>query len=326
MHTLLLLSSLLLILPGSLLALVLLRHLRGWPLRRDLQLAILLAPLASLGVGLGGIAHFAGRACFLEATRWDARLAVALPLAMGFVVLGGLSLGLARHILLRRLVLRRGFAAGRDLDALAARLAANLGIATPRILLCAYDRPLALVCGLRRPAVLLSTWLVERLDRRELEGVLAHELAHIARRDYATTWLATVLRDAFCYLPTSWAAYRQIQGDKELACDDLAVGATGRPLALASALAKAWQGAPGGPQFGLAQHLAAPGGPVEARLARLLAPPDAAPASGSACRYRLVPLAGAAALLGLATFEALNLALMLVPMGCGPAAWLGRMG
>ena len=51
-------------------------------------------------------------------------------------------------------------------------------------------------------------------------------------------WLATVLRDAFFYLPTSWAAYRQLSHEKELICDDLAIGSTHRPLALASALAR----------------------------------------------------------------------------------------
>ena len=58
-------------------------------------------------------------------------------------------------------------------------------------------------------------------------------------------WFATVLRDAFFYLPTSRVAYHQLQHEKELACDDLAVGVTHWPLALASALAKAWQ-LPGG--------------------------------------------------------------------------------
>ncbi len=89
------------------------------------------------------------------------------------------------------------------------------------------------------------TWMIEHLDRRELEAVLAHELEHAARHDSLVIWFATVLRDAFFYLPTSRVAYHQLQHEKELACDDLAVGVTHWPLALASALAKAWQ-LPGG--------------------------------------------------------------------------------
>lgn len=324
MHTTLLLSGTLLALLGATLALARLGRLRGWRRRRDLQLAILAAPTASLGLGLGGIAHFAGRACFLGAPRWDAALAVALPLGMGVVALGGVGLGLLRHLLLRRVVLRRGIPVGAGRAASVARLAADLGIAAPRLLVCAYDRPLALICGLRRPTVLLSTGLVERLDRHELEAVLAHELAHVARRDYGALWLATLLRDAFCYLPTGWAAQRLIRRDQEFACDDLAVAATGRPLALASALAKAWQGAYGGPQRGTAPGLVGAGDPVEARIAHLLA--GAAPTVDDACIRRGAALGrGALALLALLCVEAVNLAVMLAPMGCGPTPWLGRL-
>ncbi|GHO95812.1 hypothetical protein KSF_058600 [Reticulibacter mediterranei] len=53
-----------------------------------------------------------------------------------------------------------------------------------------------------------------------------HELEHVARRDYLIMFLATVLRDAFFYMPTSWIAYRQLQREKELVCDDLTVGVT----------------------------------------------------------------------------------------------------
>ncbi len=324
MHTALLLASTLLALLGGALALGALRHLRGWGRRRHLQLAVLCAPALALGVGLGGIAHFSGRACFLGAPRWDQALAVALPLGMGALALGGLGLGLVRLALLSRVVARGSRPAGPELAAGVGRLATGLGVAPPRVLLCAYDRPLALACGLRRPAVLLSTWMVEHLDRRELEAVLAHELAHVARRDYLAVWLATTLRDAFCYLPTSWAVYRQVQREKELACDDLAAGTTGRPLALASALAKTWQGARGGPRFDGAPSLASADEPIEGRIARLLAAPRPAlaaegPQGGAVAR------SGTAGLLGLLLFEAANLALVLATMGCGPVAALGGL-
>src|SRR5439155_7584396 len=104
---------------------------------------------------------------------------------------------------------------------------------------------------------------------------LAHELGHVARRDYLVIWLATVLRDAFCYLPTSWAAYRQLQREKELACDDLAVAATNRPLALASALAKVWQQAVSAPTLATVQPFMEASEAIEGRIERLLAAPEA---------------------------------------------------
>jgi len=151
MHTLFGLSSLLLVVLGGYLALSVLRRVRAWPERRDLQFLVLVAPLASLGVGIAGLHHFAERVCFLDAPPWDYALGVALPLTMGLVALGGLGLGLVRLGLLYRLVARRGVPAGPTLHALTDSLAARLGAPRPRVLLCVYDRPLALTCGLRQP-------------------------------------------------------------------------------------------------------------------------------------------------------------------------------
>lgn len=326
MHTLLGLSSVLLVLVGGFLTLGLPRRLGGRSRRRDLPFLVLVAPVVSLGLGIGGLHHFAGRICLLGAPLWDYTLGVALPLGMGLIAVGGLGLGVLRLVLLQRVVARRGTAADGELQALADRLAERVGAGRPQVRLCEYDRPLALTWGFWRPSLLLSTWLVDYLDRRELESVIAHELAHVARRDYLVVWLATVLRDAFFYLPTSWAAYRQLQHEKELACDDLAAGATNRPLALASALAKVWQQALGVPRPGAdlppgaAQALTSPATSLEGRIERLLA---GEPATASPPRSRLVALGvGSLALAGLLVLEATNVAVMLAPMGCGPASLL----
>lgn len=325
MHTALLLSSTLLVVLGGYLALGILRRLDGWRRRRGAQVAVLVAPLASLGAGIGGVYHFAGRACVLGAPRWDRGLVLALLLGTGLVALGGLGLGLIRAALLNRAVERAGLPAPPELGAVIERLTHAFPVSRPRVLVCAYDRPLALVCGFRCPTILVSTWLVERLDRREIEAVLAHELAHVARRDYPVVWLATVLRDAFFYLPTSWAVYRQLQQEQELACDDLAVRATDRPLALASTLAKVWQGALDGQRFAGAQPLIGVGEPIERRIERLLTQSTPAIDIDTPRERGVVLGAGAAALAGLLAFGIASLVVMLAPMGCGPASALGRL-
>ena len=325
MHTLLSLSSLALVVLGGTLALGILHRFDGWARRRDLQFFVLAAPVVSLTLGIGGLYHFVGRTCFLGSPPWDYRVGIALPLGMGMIALAGLALGMVRLTLMAQIVARRGVPAGPDLYALANELADRIGAARPRVLLCAYNRPLAFTCGLRRPTVLLSAWMVAHLDRRELEAVLAHELGHVARHDYLVIWLATVLRDAFCYLPTSWAAYRQLQHEKELACDDLAVGATQRPLALASALAKVWQHAAEGPRLGAAQPLVGAGAAIEGRITRLLDAPRLEPAPNTQHSRQVALGVGAAALAGLLLLQAANVAVMLAPMGCGPAAPLWRI-
>ena len=79
---LLLLSSVALAVLAGYLTLAMLRRVAAWESRRGLQLAVLAAPLMSLGLGLTGVYHFAGEVCLLGAPRWDSAVALALPLGM----------------------------------------------------------------------------------------------------------------------------------------------------------------------------------------------------------------------------------------------------
>jgi beta-lactamase regulating signal transducer with metallopeptidase domain len=165
--------------------------------------------------------------------------------------------------------------------------------------------------------------MVEHLDQRELEAVLAHELGHVVRRDYLVIWLATLLRDAFCYLPTSWLAYRQLQHEKELACDELAVNVTNRPLALASALTKTWQYALGQRSPGLAQSLTGRSQLMETRIERLLL--ASTPLTG-ALSSRLLMLSFSLGTLSILVLAAAVIsAVVLAPMDCGPVSILLKL-
>ena len=179
MHLLLALSSVLLVALGGALTLVVLQRLGSCAQRRDLQFVVLAMPVVSLAFSLGGLYHFVGRLCFLGAPPWDAWLSIALPLSMGIMAFGALSLGLVRLALMAWVVARKGATASTDLQMLVDGLADTVGMFRPRLLLCAYDRPLALTCGPWRPSILLSTWMVDHLDQHELEAVVAHELGHV---------------------------------------------------------------------------------------------------------------------------------------------------
>jgi Zn-dependent protease with chaperone function len=323
-HLLLGLSSIALVMLGSSLTLSILHRAGSWSQRRDVQCLVLAVPVVSLLLGIGGLHHFTGRACLSQAPSWDSLLGVTLPLTMGVVAFGALSLGIVRLALMARVVARSSALADPKLQSFADDLARRLGSPRCRVLLRVYDRPLAFTSGIVRPTVLLSTWMVERLDHRELEAVLAHELGHVSRRDYLVIWLATVLRDAFFYVPTSWAAYRQLQHEKELACDDTVVGTTQRPLALASALAKVLLHAVEEPhaRFGVAQSLVKVGEPVNGRIERLLATPRTA--TSTFCTSKGSLRISMLALAGLLILEGVNLILMLALMGCGPLLLLGK--
>jgi Zn-dependent protease with chaperone function len=321
MHAVLIISSLLIVTLGGVLLLSRLRRIDRWTDRRELQIAVLAAPMLSLGIAVVGLRHFTGRLCFVSTPTWDYLLGVALPVGIGLAALGVITLGFVRLFFMHRSVLRRGLPADAHVQSLAVRLAQERRGLSPQVRQCLSHRPLALTYGIWRPTILLSTWMIEHLDGRELEAVLAHEIGHIARRDYLIGWLATTLRDAFFYLPTSWGAYRELQHEKELACDDFAVHTTGRPLALASALAKILAQGSDRIVFEAAQSLAAAEQFIEQRIERLLGP---RPPKGTAPSHRpLATSTGVPALLALVVLEALNAAVILMPMGCGPGFPLG---
>ena len=316
MHTLLTLLSLLFVVAACYLAFGILHRIEGWTSRRDLQFWVLVVPLVSLVLCIAALAHFVYQDCLLNAPTWDHLLALALPLSMGFIAFGGAVLGVVRLMLISWFVARHGGVVTRELQALAKLQAERLGLTQPRLLVCLYDQPLALTCGWWRPTLLLSTWMVDHLDRRELEAVVAHELAHVARSDCLVIWLATMLRDAFFYLPTSRVAYRQLQQEKELACDDLAVGLTNRPLALASALAKVWHEMVSAPTFGVAQAFAERGDLIETRIARLMA--HAKPTRNAADSRKVSLKITVFALVSLIAVETASAVVILGLMGCGP--------
>jgi heat shock protein HtpX len=80
-----------------------------------------------------------------------------------------------------------------ELHAMVERLCAMADLPKPRIAVIDTPVPNAFATG-RNPqhaAVAVTTGLWERLDRREVEGVLAHELSHVANRDVAIMTLAS---------------------------------------------------------------------------------------------------------------------------------------
>ena len=318
MHAFILLTSLLLIILGSRQALKRLQQLRNWSQRRYVHCFILAAPLASLALGVIDL-------CMQTSLTWDAILNDAFLLFMTIFVVGAVGLGLLRLALMAWYVARQRGIPDAQLQALIDDLARRSGAASPRGMLHVSNQPLAFTYGVFRPTVLLSTWMLEMLDERELEAVLIHELEHIARRDYLIVWLATILRDAFFYLPTTRAAYQQLQQEKELACDDLAVQRTHRPLALASALTKIWLYAvetPRSTHFTIAQTFEGASECLQGRIRRLMAHPESLPGSTQAHSGALSLSLSAVATPLLS--QVVSTLLMLLAMGCGPLLFLAK--
>lgn len=81
-----------------------------------------------------------------------------------------------------------------------------------------------MVTGIRHPIILLPTEMVSRLEPNQVRMILAHEMAHIRRRDLTWNLLPMVARSLFFFHPLVWLAHRQWLLAQELACDQSAMG------------------------------------------------------------------------------------------------------
>ena len=95
-----------------------------------------------------------------------------------------------------------------------------------------------MVVGVLKPVLLLPIGLATNLSMREVEAVLAHELAHVKRHDYAVNLLQSVMEVLYFFHPALWWLSARVREEREHCCDDLAVQAIrGDGRILAQALA-----------------------------------------------------------------------------------------
>ncbi|MEY9878000.1 heat shock protein HtpX [Streptacidiphilus sp. MAP12-33] len=155
------------------------------------------------------------------------------------------------------------------------RLCALADMPKPRLAIADSDLPNAFATGRNadHAVVCVTTGLLRRMENDELDGVLAHELSHIAHRDVAVITVASFLgvlaglavrvgfysglvggkgrRDqntamimaavvvvSAAVYALSFVMIRALSRYRELAADRSAAQLTGRPSALASALVK----------------------------------------------------------------------------------------
>jgi heat shock protein HtpX len=162
-----------------------------------------------------------------------------------------------------------------ELHAVVDRLCAMADLPKPTVAIAYTDLPNAFATGRspRHAAVCVTTGILDRLTVEELEGVLAHELSHVAHRDVMVmtlassaaivtamamrgaqwgaiggmgrrdnnngvpTWLIVMVLSIFVYI-ASFLAIKLLSRYRELAADRAGAFLTGKPSALASALTK----------------------------------------------------------------------------------------
>jgi beta-lactamase regulating signal transducer with metallopeptidase domain len=81
--------------------------------------------------------------------------------------------------------------------------------------------------GFIRPTLLLPLAVMGQFSAAQKRHIFLHELAHVKRRDMAVHWVATVFRLLHWFNPVLWFGFQRMAADRELACDELALGHAG---------------------------------------------------------------------------------------------------
>ena len=139
---------------------------------------------------------------------------------------------------------RQRLAASEEMDhaiypkvsAIAERLSKSFNVKMPRIVFA--DVPCPLMIGFANCTIALPAGGIDKLSEAELEAVLAHEFAHIKRKDNIKLWVAITLRDLLFFSPFVWITFRLLSAERERSADYLAAKTTGKPVELAGAIAK----------------------------------------------------------------------------------------
>jgi beta-lactamase regulating signal transducer with metallopeptidase domain len=98
-----------------------------------------------------------------------------------------------------------------------------------------------LATGFWRPAVILPERLLGQFKERELDHVILHELAHVARCDDWSNLAARMLTAVVGLNPVAAWVLRQVARERELACDDWVVSMTGEARPYAASLARLFE-------------------------------------------------------------------------------------
>lgn len=77
------------------------------------------------------------------------------------------------------------------------------------------------ITGILHPNLLLPRDLLDRIELAELKYILLHELTHMRRFDALTNSIMFLLTAIHWFNPLVWLAYRQMQTDREISCDEV---------------------------------------------------------------------------------------------------------
>lgn len=153
-------------------------------------------------------------------------------------------------------------------------LARRVGLRRPFAVRVADGLDVPAAVGWRAPAVLIPPGVADRMDPRERDALVLHELAHLARRDDGIVLVQALLGALLFHHPAAAWLSRRLSEAREHRCDDLAASLATSLATYVRALAdlESLRRDP------LPAALRATGGPLAARVRRLVEPGARPPA------------------------------------------------
>ncbi len=107
---------------------------------------------------------------------------------------------------------------GREIEALR-RMERAAGLSKPVEVLSSRSSMEPGVFGVLRPVLLWPAGISEYLEDAHLEGVLAHEVCHVRRRDNLTSVMQMLVEAVFWFHPLVWWLESRLVEERERACD-----------------------------------------------------------------------------------------------------------
>ncbi len=99
----------------------------------------------------------------------------------------------------------------------------QLSINRPIKLLASTWTVIPLTIGWLKPLIFIPIGMVNKLSSAEVEAILAHELIHIAERDYLLNFIQALIEVVFYHHPAVWWLSTVIRTEREMRCDEKAV-------------------------------------------------------------------------------------------------------
>ena len=106
--------------------------------------------------------------------------------------------------------------------------------------------------GYFKPVILFPLGAINQLSPKEVEAILAHELAHIVRDDYLINIIQSIIEVLFYFNPAVWWISANVRRERENCCDDLAIKLSGDSLGYAKALLRLQELQPISPPMAMA--------------------------------------------------------------------------